>query len=131
MRYEHYVVLAVVFLCFLSSPVALAQRNTNQIQKWEYKLVTCDPKAYAITIDQLGQLGEEGWELITKDEASCGYYYFRRSKRVEAKQVKKQESQQPTAQQCLVSLDNAPTIRGLQLGLGVEEIIPLVTAERK
>ncbi|MCI0661889.1 MAG: hypothetical protein L0220_12520 [Acidobacteria bacterium] len=129
MRYEHLVVLAVVFVSFLYSPVALAQSKTNQLQKWEYKIFnSCEPENYAINIDQFG---EEGWELVSRGEGNCGYYYFKRPKGAGPKQVKQQQTEQPKALQCSVPLDKAPTIRGLRLGMGLDELIPFVSANQK
>src|SRR5262249_42767795 len=129
MRYGRLMAMGIVFAGLLFAPTALAQQKTNQPQKWEYKIVnTCNPNDRGTDIQQLG---EEGWELVATDivaENQCGIRYFKRPKIAESKQVVKRPPQQPAAPQCSVPLDKAPTIRGLHLGMSVDELLSLFAA---
>src|SRR5262249_15351546 len=124
MRYEGLMALAIFFVSFPFAPPAFAQQKSKQLQKWEYKTVnSCNSEDRKIDIQQLG---EEGWELVSTDVGDCLYYYFKRPKGADSKQVSKQPLQQPTAPQCSVPLDKAPTIRGLRLGMRADELLSLI-----
>ena len=118
--------MAIVFTGSPFAPAAFAQQKTMQQQKWEYKIVnSCDPKDRGTDIQQLG---EEGWELVATDlagENQCATRYFKRPKGSGSKQATKQPSQQSTAPQCSVPLDKAPPIRGLRLGMSVDELLSI------
>jgi hypothetical protein len=128
MRYGRLMTMAIVFAGAPFAPAALAQQNTNQPQKWEYKIVNyCDPENQEIDKQQyIQQLGEEGWELasadtqILGDATRCSVHYFKRPKGTESKQVAKRPPQ------CSVPLDRAPTIRGLRLGMNADELLSVV-----
>ena len=128
MRYGRLMGMGIVFTGFLFAPTALAQQKTDQPQKWVYRIVnSCDTNDRGIDIQQLG---EEGWELVATDlvgENQCAIRYFKRPKIAEPKQSTKQQAK-PTATQCSVPLDKAPTIRGLRLGMNADELLSLVAA---
>src|SRR5262249_23948394 len=121
MRYGRLMTMAIVFAGSPFALAALAQQKTNQIQQWEYKTVnSCDPRDRGTDIQQLGQ---EGWELVAIDAGSCTYRYFKRPKSAGPQQVTKKPVQ--AAPQCSIPLDKAPTIRGLHLGMGVDELLSI------
>lgn len=131
MRYGHLTAMAIVFAIFPFAPAALAQQNTNQAQKWEYKVVNyCDPENQEMDKQEYIQLlGEEGWELVSADTqilgdgTRCSIQYFKRPKAAESKPVAKR---QPPPPQCSVPLDRAPTIRGIRLGMSADELMSLI-----
>tara|TARA_Y100001970_G_C13516684_1_gene501007 strand:+ start:290 stop:448 length:159 start_codon:yes stop_codon:yes gene_type:complete len=52
------------------------------MKQWEYKLYYADGENED-TLDELNELGEEGWELVTKvinDGINNGYLVFKREK---------------------------------------------------
>jgi hypothetical protein len=133
MPYKRSITMAIVFMSSFCSITAIAQQKNKAYPKWEYKIVnSCNPEERGIDIQQLG---EEGWELISTDEQNCLVRYFKRPKGPEYKQITRQPSppsapQQP-APQCSIPLDKAPAIRGFRLGSSVEEILPLVTTNKR
>ncbi len=96
-----------------------AQRSNQSYQKWEYKIVnTCSNEFQETDIQKLG---EEGWELVDTDLANCyrGYYF----KRPVRNGVKPSATPpKPAAPQCTLPVEKAPVIRGLRLGMSLEEL---------
>lgn len=134
MRIRCLTVTAITILWGASLSV-FAQRAGQPYQKWEYKIVNfCKEEDRQADIHKLG---EDGWELASTDvgisgegAGSCQTYYFKRPLREGAKQTAQasnvaKPSIKPNAPQCSLPLENAPTIRGLRLGMNLEEFSAL------
>jgi hypothetical protein len=112
-------------LSFLFTTILFAQSSQSPTQRWEYfTMQSCEGGG-------LNKYGDEGWELVAavhKDTSNCPYYTFKKMKPADApKYVDPQAPLPPKADAptCNLPLTQAPTIRGLRLGMTVEELIEL------
>jgi hypothetical protein len=75
------------------------------------------------------KLGEEGWELVNADASNCLMYYFKRPLREGVKPTATPPvptaPSKPGAPQCSLPLEKAPVIRGLRLGMSLDELLAL------
>lgn len=110
--------LSLLFTSFL-----FAQSKQPPTQRWEYKTV------YNVGEAELNKLGDEGWELVAYQPNSNSLYYtLKRLKPADApKYVEpaKRPEPPPEAPSCNLSLAQAPAIRGLRLGMTLEELSEL------
>jgi hypothetical protein len=110
-------------LSFLFTSVLFAQNKPTPAQRWEYKTVNLCVDNRDAT---LNELGDEGWELNSQSDCNG---LFRRPKPANAPKFvraeKKSASPKPTPTTCNLTAAQAPTIRGLRLGMTVDELLEL------
>ncbi|MBL8208020.1 MAG: hypothetical protein JNM09_27550, partial [Blastocatellia bacterium] len=112
-------------LSFLFTSILFAQSKQPPAQRWEYKTV------YNVSEADLDKLGDEGWELVASafnPGPNSLYYTLKRPKSADApKYVEpaKRPAPPPHTPACNLSLTQAPIIRGLRLGMSVDDLIEL------
>lgn len=112
-------------LSFLFTSILVAQNKQPPAQRWEYKTI------YNVSESDLDKLGDEGWELVASafnPGPNSLYYTLKRLKPADApKYVEpaKRPAPPPHTPACTLSLSQAPAIRGLRLGMTVDELIEL------
>lgn len=133
-----------------SANAALAQRRPAARppakQQWEMKVIDhCHEADRGIN---LTTLGEEGWEFIgatqgisTERSTTCQQYYFKRAKSNEPKPNSVSANSKPVdalpksatsaTNACSVQLENAPVIRGLRLGMSLDELLDRFPGSRE
>jgi hypothetical protein len=112
-------------LSILFTSILFAQNNSPTGQRWEYQTVHCDNL-------ELGKLGDEGWELVgvNHDSGSCRGYILKRLKPLAAPRFidpRERPNPKPTAiaPTCNLTMAQAPAIRGIGLGMTVDELLQL------
>lgn len=113
------IVLSIISLMLLASLSATAQ---TQPEKWDYKFVQiCDNQTYDAG---LKKLGDEGWELVSTDDAggACIYFFFKRPKKETYHPAPAAPAGPPT---CPLTLAQAPVFRGIRLGMTTDELLAL------
>lgn len=117
--------LFALSLSILFTSILLAQNNSPTGQRWEYQTIGCDSL-------ELSKLGDEGWELVgvNHDSGSCRGYVLKRLKPLAAPRFidpRERPNPKPTAiaPTCNLTMAQAPAIRGIRLGMTVEELLQL------
>lgn len=123
MRVRCLTATAIVIWCGMGLSV-VAQRSSAPYPKWEYKILnSCNEEDRKVDIHKLG---EEGWELVNADASNCLTYYFKRPLREGVKPTATLPAptapSKPGAPQCSLPLEKAPVIRGLRLGMSIDEL---------
>lgn len=119
--------LFALSLSLLFTSISFAQSKQPPAQRWEYLTVQLCFEYR----EQLNKYGDDGWELVAvfgEQNGNCGSYTFKRLKPANApKYVDPNERPKPpeNAPTCNLTFAAAPTIRGLRLGMTVEELIEL------
>ena len=103
--------------------ILFAQNKPQPVQRWEYKTISCNDT-------ELAKSGEEGWELVTTrtDTGSCYQYLLKRLKPANAPKYVDPQAAPPkkeNAPACKLTAAQALTIRGLRLGMTVDELLEL------
>jgi hypothetical protein len=115
--------LFALSLSLLFSSISFAQSRQTPAQRWEHKIV------YNASETDLNKLGDEGWELVaTTLNGSSVYYALKRLKPVTAPRfVDPSERPAPTtsAPTCSIAPAQTPAIRGLRLGMTLDEVLTL------
>ena len=117
--------LFALSLSILLTSISFAQSKQPPAQRWEYKTV------YNVSEADLDKLGDEGWELVASaynPNGSSLYYTLKRPKPADAPKYiepAKRPAPPPHTPACTLSLSQAPTIRGLRLGMTVDELLEL------
>lgn len=126
---------ALIVITLAASLTVLAQRK-NETEKWEYLITSgCNSGAFWRDGRNLlfDEIGERGWELvgISNRGDNCPEFYFKRPKvagRVEKPLPTSPPPRTPEpekAPQCDLTLAQAPVIRGLKLGMSLDEVFAL------
>lgn len=111
--------LSVLFISSL-----FAQTRQPSAQRWEYQSINCDT-------NELNKLGDEGWELvavITNGGGYCGGYLLKHQKPADAPKYTdptKRPAPPPEAPTCNLTFAQAPTFRGIRLGMSVKDVLSL------
>lgn len=115
--------LFVLVLSSLCSPILFAQTKQPPAQRWEYRTTSNDL--------ELEKLGDEGWELVAAAYHPSGgsiYYTLKRPKPADAPRYvepAKRPAPPPSAPTCELTHAQAPTFRGIRLGMEVKELLRL------
>ena len=122
-RTWHKTILFALSFSFLLTPILFAQNKPQPVQRWEYKTISCNDT-------DLGKSGDEGWELVTTrtDTGGCYQYLLKRLKPANAPKYIDPQAAPPKKEEtptCKLTAAQAPTIRGLHLGMTVDELIEL------
>jgi hypothetical protein len=126
--------MVVVYFVFMlyCCPSAWAQSRTPAITKWEYRIETSCGKPEQEHLDQLGQ---DGWELATaySKDNSCQSLVFKRPLSKNAPTIAKAKpTPTPTpAPACTMTLEQAPIVRGLRLGLTATELAAILPESKR
>jgi hypothetical protein len=127
-------VLSALLGLFLFVSLTFAQRARQPQQQWEYKIIDfCRAESQQT---DLQKLGEEGWELVSTDppaslgegSRSCKIYYFKRPKRYGTPVP---PAAKPEIPKCSLGLAQAPSFRGLRLGMSTDEVTALFPNHRE
>jgi hypothetical protein len=117
-----------------ASATELAQKKGETAQKWEFlTLSECDSRIDRsegkVTFqDFLDAAGEQGWDLVavTATDNACARWAFKRLKTERSKPFTlAPRAPQPPAPKCSLTPTQAPAVRGLRLGMSVEELFAL------
>ena len=122
-RTWHKTILFALSFSFLLTQILFAQNKSQPAQRWEYKTINCNDT-------ELGKLGDEGWELVSTstNSGNCYQYLLKRLKPVNAPKYVDPQAAPPKKEEpptCKLTAAQAPTVRGLRLGMTVDELIEL------
>ncbi|HZS05968.1 MAG TPA: hypothetical protein VFD58_14110 [Blastocatellia bacterium] len=123
MKYRRFAFALLITLIAGIGLTAQAQKQTQAEVRWEYKTV----KSCNQADPQLGELGDQGWELVTAyydSYGNCTYHRLKRQKPKDAPAYVPPEKH--PAPRCQLTLDQAPAIRGFRLGMNVNEVLALM-----
>jgi hypothetical protein len=126
--------ILVVLTLALNIPVPAQKKRETPPPQWEHTVTYgCERPQYPSGKSNLQEMGEYGWELasVAKDGDGNSTCYFKRPKREGGyPEPPKKPEPAPTAPKCSLTVAQALTIRGIRLGMSLQELLALFPVSR-
>lgn len=117
----------VVSVLAVNITVPAQKKRETLPPQWEHAVTYgCESQPFQGGKSNLQEMGEYGWELagVSKDSTGNSTCYFKRPKREGGyPEPPKQAEPTATAPKCSLTVAQAPAIRGLRLGMSVDDVL--------
>lgn len=124
----------VVSVLAVNITVPAQKKRETLPPQWEHAVTYgCESQPFQGGKSNLQEMGEYGWELagVSKDSTGNSTCYFKRPKREGGyPEPPKQAEPTATAPKCSLTVVQAPLVRGLRLGMSLQELLALFPASR-